>query len=105
MKWEYKTVDWGEIRKIGSRVTGEDFIEANVDAGLNSLGQDGWELVGVYVDGYAVHRTNKGEELLSSSRYGKYTFKRPHRESSGFGRRVGRVVGGRSRRARRYLFP
>jgi hypothetical protein len=81
MKWEYKTVDWGEIRKIGSRVTGEDFIEANVDAGLNSLGQDGWELVGVYVDGYAVHRTNKGEELLSSSRYVKYTFKRPHGES------------------------
>jgi hypothetical protein len=77
MKWEYKTVDWGEIRKIGARVTGEDFIDANVDAGLNSLGQDGWELVGVYVDGYAVHRTNKGEELLSSSRYVKYTFKRP----------------------------
>ena len=47
MKWEYKTVDWGEIRKIGSRVTGEDFIDANVDAGLNSLGQDGWDLVGV----------------------------------------------------------
>ena len=86
-KWEYRTVDWGEIRKIGSRVTGEDFIDANVDAGLNSLGQDGWELVGVYVDGYAVHRSSKGEEvklallaieeLLSSSRYVKYTFKRP----------------------------
>ena len=65
----------GEIRKIGSRVTGEDFIDANVDAGLNSLGKDGWELVGVYVDGYAVHRSSKGEELLSSSRYVKYTFK------------------------------
>ena len=38
---------------------------------------DGWELVAVYVDGYAVHRSNKGEELLSSSRYVKYTFKRP----------------------------
>ena len=44
-KWEYRTVDWGEIRKIGSRITGEDFIDANVDAGLNSLGQDGWEMV------------------------------------------------------------
>jgi hypothetical protein len=41
MKWEYRTVDWGEIRKIGSRITGEDFIDANVDAGLNSLGQEG----------------------------------------------------------------
>ncbi|MEP7271332.1 MAG: hypothetical protein ABI882_07490 [Acidobacteriota bacterium] len=75
-KWEYLTVDWGEIRKIGSRVTGEDFIDANVDAGLNSLGREGWELASVYVDGYAVHRSNKGEELLSSSRYVKYTFKR-----------------------------
>ena len=92
MKWEYKTVDWGEIRKIGSRVTGEDFIEANVDAGLNSLGQDGWELVGVYVDGYAVHRTNKGEELLSSSRYVKYTFKRPHDKSSAIGLRLSPTV-------------
>ena len=35
MRWEYRTVDWGEIRKIGSRITGEDFIDANVDAGLN----------------------------------------------------------------------
>lgn len=75
-KWEYRTVDWGEIRKIGSRVTGADFIDANVDAGLNSLGKDVWELVSVYVDGYAVHRSSKGEELLSSSRYVKYTFKR-----------------------------
>ncbi len=80
-KWEYKTVDWGEIRKIGSKITGEDFIDANVDAGLNSLGQDEWELVAVYVDGYAVHRSNKGEELLSSSRYVKYTFKRSPRGS------------------------
>ena len=77
MKGEYRTVDWGEVRKIGARITGEDFIDANVDAGLNSLGQEEWELVTVYVDGYAVHRTNKGEELLSSSRYVKYTFKRP----------------------------
>jgi hypothetical protein len=77
MKWEYKTMDWGEIRKLGSRITGEDFVDANVDAGLNSLGQDGWDLIGVYVDGFAMHRTNKGEELLSSSRYVKYTFKRP----------------------------
>jgi hypothetical protein len=79
-KWEYRTVDWGEIRKIGARVTGEDFIDANVDAGLNSLGGEGWELVSVYVDGYAVHRSSKGEELLSSSRYVKYTFKRPGSE-------------------------
>ena len=63
-KWEYRTVDWGEIRKIGSRITGEDFIDANVDAGLNSLGQEGWELVNVYVDGYAVHRSNKGDCFL-----------------------------------------
>ncbi len=76
-KWEYKTVDWGEIRKIGSKITKEDFIDANVDAGLNLLGQDGWELVAVYVDGYAEHRSNKGVEYLSSSRYVKYTFKRP----------------------------
>ncbi|MEP7338589.1 MAG: hypothetical protein ABI977_12695 [Acidobacteriota bacterium] len=81
MKWEYRTADWGEIRKIGARVTGEDFIDANVDAGLNSLGQEGWELVSVYVDGFAMHRTNKGEELLSSSRYVKYTFKRPATEA------------------------
>ena len=81
-KWEYRTADWGEIRKIGSKVTGEDFIDANVDAGLNTLGKEGWELVSVYVDGYTVHRGgNKGEELLSSSRYVKYTFKRPHGES------------------------
>jgi hypothetical protein len=77
MKWEYRTVDWGEIRKIGSRITGEDFIDANVDAGLNSLGQEAWELVNVYVDGFAMHRSNKGEEMLASSRYVKYTFKRP----------------------------
>ena len=77
MKWEYRTVDWGEIRKIGSRITGEDFIDANVDAGLNFLGEEGWELVTVYVDGYSSHQTSKGEELLASSRYVKYTFKRP----------------------------
>lgn len=77
MKWEYRTVDWGEIRKIGSRITGEDFIDANVDAGLNFLGEEGWELVTVYVDGYSSHRGTKGEELLASSRYVKYTFKRP----------------------------
>ena len=77
MKWEYRTVDWGEIRKLGARVTGEDYIDANVDAGLNSLGEMGWDLVCVYVDGYSLHKTNKGEELLSSSRYVKYTFKRP----------------------------
>ena len=77
MKWEYRTADWGEIRKIGSRVTGEDYIDANVDAGLNSLGQDGWELVAVYVDGFTSHNSTKGEELLASSRYVKYTFKRP----------------------------
>ncbi|MEO6725570.1 MAG: hypothetical protein ABIP14_09735 [Blastocatellia bacterium] len=80
MEWEYRTADWGEIRKIGARVTGEDFIDANVDAGLNSIGEEGWELVSVYVDGFAMHRTNKGEELLSSSRYVKYTFKRPATE-------------------------
>jgi hypothetical protein len=44
---------------------------------LNSLGQEGWELVNVYVDGFAMHRSNKGEEMLASSRYVKYTFKRP----------------------------
>jgi hypothetical protein len=77
MRWEYRTVDWGEIRKIGSRITGEDFIDANVDAGLNFLGEEGWELVTVYVDGYTTHRSSKGEELLASSRYVKYTFKRP----------------------------
>ena len=76
-KWQYRTADWGEVRKIGAKVTGEDFIDANVDAGLNTIGSEGWELVGVYVDGYTVHKTNKGEELLSSSRYVKYTFKRP----------------------------
>jgi hypothetical protein len=75
-KWEYRTLDWGEIRKIGSKVTGQDFIDENVDAGLNSVGKEGWELVNVYVDGYTMHRTNKGEEMLSSSRYVKYTFKR-----------------------------
>lgn len=75
-KWQYRTVDWGEVRKIGAKVTGEDFIDANVDAGLNTIGGEGWELVGVYVDGYTEHRTNKGVELLSSSRYVKYTFKR-----------------------------
>lgn len=77
MRWEYRTADWGEIRKIGSRVTGEDYIDANVDAGLNALGQDGWELVSVYVDGFSSHNSSKGEELLASSRYVKYTFKRP----------------------------
>lgn len=76
-KWQYRTADWGEVRKIGAKVTGEDFIDANVDAGLNTIGGEGWELVCVYVDGYTVHKTNKGEELLSSSRYVKYTFKRP----------------------------
>ena len=75
-KWQYRTVDWGEVRKIGAKVTGEDFIDANVDAGLNTIGGEGWELVSVYVDGYTEHRTNKGVELLSSSRYVKYTFKR-----------------------------
>lgn len=80
-KWQYRTVDWGEVRKIGAKVTGEDFIDANVDAGLNTIGSEGWELVGVYVDGYTEHRTNKGVELLSSSRYVKYTFKRPAEES------------------------
>ena len=80
-KWQYRTVDWGEVRKIGAKVTGEDFIDANVDAGLNTIGGEGWELVGVYVDGYTEHRTNKGVELLSSSRYVKYTFKRLAEES------------------------
>lgn len=77
MKWEYKTADWGEIRKLGARITGENYIDANVDAGLNWMGQNGWELVNVYVDGFALHQTNKGEELLASGRYVKYTFKRP----------------------------
>ena len=76
-KWEYRTLDWGEIRKIGSKITGQDFIDENVDAGLNAVGQEGWDLVNVYVDGYTMHRNNKGEEMLSSSRYVKYTFKRP----------------------------
>ena len=80
-KWQYRTVDWGEVRKIGAKVTGEDFIDANVDAGLNTIGGEGWELVGVYVDGYTELRTNKGVELLSSSRYVKYTFKRPAEEA------------------------
>ncbi len=75
-RWEYRTLDWGEIRKIGSKITGQDFIDENVDAGLNAVGQEEWELVTVYVDGYALHRSNKGEEMLSSSRYVKYTFKR-----------------------------
>ncbi len=79
-RWEYRTLDWGEIRKIGSKITGQDFIDENVDAGLNAVGQEEWELVTVYVDGYALHRSNKGEELLSSSRYVKYTFKRPVKE-------------------------
>ncbi len=77
MKWEYRTVDWGEIRKIGASITGKDYIDENVDAGLNALGDDGWELVTVYVDGYSTHHGSKGEELLASSRYVKYTFKRP----------------------------
>ncbi|MGH9844261.1 MAG: hypothetical protein ACREEM_36525 [Blastocatellia bacterium] len=77
MRWEYMTVDWGDLRKLGARITGEDFIDANVDAGLNSLGQDGWDLVCIYVDGFALHRSNKGEELRASGRYVKYTFKRP----------------------------
>lgn len=77
VKWQYRSIDWGEIRKIGSRITGEDYIEANLDAGLNSIGMEGWELVGVYVDGYSVRRGDHNEELLSSSRYVKFTFKRP----------------------------
>jgi hypothetical protein len=77
MRWEYQTLDWGEIRRLGSHVTGEDYIEANVDAGLCALGEQGWELVNIYVDGFAMHRTSKGEEFLASSRYVKYTFKRP----------------------------
>lgn len=81
-KWQYRTVDWGEVRKIGAKVTGEDFIDANVDAGLNTIGSEGWELVGVYVDGYTEHRTSKGVELLSSSRYVKYTFKRQAQDQS-----------------------
>ena len=81
-RWQYRTVDWGEVRKIGAKVTGEDFIDANVDAGLNTIGGEGWELVSVYVDGYTEHRTSKGVELLSSSRYVKYTFKRLAPEQS-----------------------
>jgi hypothetical protein len=81
-KWEYRTLDWGEIRKIGSKITGQDFIDENVDAGLNAVGQEEWELVTVYVDGYTMHRSNKGEEMLSSSRYVKYTFKRPVKEQT-----------------------
>ena len=77
MKWQYKTLDWGELRKVGAIVTGKDFIDENVDAGLNQLGGEGWELVNVYVDGFVVHRTEKSIDIVSLSRYVKFTFKRP----------------------------
>ena len=77
VKWQYKTLDWGEIRKLGAIVTGKDFIDENVDAGLNKLGTEGWELVGVYVDGFVVHQTEKNIDIVSISRYVKFTFKRP----------------------------
>lgn len=77
VKWQYKTLDWGELRKLGAIVTGKDFIDENVDAGLNKLGEEGWELVNVYVDGYVVHRSQKSIDVVSISRYVKYTFKRP----------------------------
>ncbi len=76
-KWQYKTLDWGELRKLGAIVTGKDFIDENVDAGLNKLGDEGWELVNIYVDGYVVHRSQKSIDIVSVSRYVKYTFKRP----------------------------
>ena len=76
-KWQYRTLDWGEVRKVGSIVTGKDFIDENVDAGLNQLGSEGWELVNVYVDGFVVHRSEKSIDIVSLSRYVKFTFKRP----------------------------
>jgi len=76
-KWQYKTLDWGELRKLGAIVTGKDFVDENVDAGLNKLGEEGWELVGVYVDGFVVHRSQKSIDIVSISRYVKFTFKRP----------------------------
>lgn len=77
VKWQYKTLDWGEVRKLGAIVTGKDFVDENVDAGLNKLGDEGWELVSVYVDGYVVHRAQKSIDIVSISRYVKFTFKRP----------------------------
>ncbi|MBI3950278.1 MAG: hypothetical protein HY314_07475 [Acidobacteria bacterium] len=77
VKWQYKTLDWGEVRKLGAIVTGKDFIDENVDAGLNKLGDEGWELINVYVDGYVVHRSQKTIDIVSISRYVKFTFKRP----------------------------
>lgn len=76
-KWQYRTLDWGEVRKVGSIVTGKDFVDENVDAGLNQLGSEGWELVNVYVDGFVVHRSEKSIDIVSLSRYVKFTFKRP----------------------------
>lgn len=76
-KWQYRTLDWGDVRKVGSIVTGKDFVDENVDAGLNQLGSEGWELVNVYVDGFVVHRTEKSIDIVSLSRYVKFTFKRP----------------------------
>lgn len=81
VKWQYKTLDWGELRKLGAIVTGKDFIDENVDAGLNKLGEEGWELVNVYVDGYVVHRSQKSIDVVSISRYVKYTFKRPMQDA------------------------
>jgi hypothetical protein len=80
VKWQYKTMDWGEVRKLGAIVTGKDFIDENVDAGLNKLGAEGWELVSIYVDGYVVHRSQKSIDIVSISRYVKFTFKRPVEE-------------------------
>ncbi|MBI4468635.1 MAG: hypothetical protein HY650_04855 [Acidobacteria bacterium] len=79
-KWQYRTLDWGEVRKVGSIVTGKDFIDENVDAGLNQLGSEGWELINVYVDGFVVHRSEKSIDIVSLSRYVKFTFKRPIQE-------------------------
>lgn len=81
VKWQYKTLDWGEVRKLGAIVTGKDFVDENVDAGLNKLGDEGWELVSVYVDGYVVHRAQKSIDIVSISRYVKFTFKRPKGEA------------------------
>src|SRR5262245_54779056 len=105
MKWEYKTVDWGEIRKIGSRVTGEDFIEANVDAGLNSLGQTDGNWWAFTLMAMLFTAPTKVKNCSPAAATSNTLSSVPTVRAKGFRRRAGGVLSRRPLRARRYLFP